>query len=85
MVDSETFDYQELDPRKFDAGHTYTREQLPENEMDPVGRPEWVSDDTIAVLSDGTMLEFRRAYECTAVYEITDDGDVGEVYSGEPR
>lgn len=88
MSDSDNpfYDYDQLRPREFDAGRLYAREQLPENEMDVEGRPEWVGENCIAVMNDGTMLEFERAYKCTAVYAIREeDGSVGEVYSGEPR
>lgn len=75
-----------LDADEFEAGMLCTSEQLPENDMDPEGRPEWVDDGLLAVLSNGTMLEFQHAYECTAVYEIREeDGTVGEIISGTPR
>lgn len=70
---------------KFEVGERYNPDELPENEMNNSGNVEWVGADLFALkLSDGRMVEFKMALECTAVYEM-DDGDIGEVIDGEPR
>jgi len=75
----------ERNPRSFSAGELVTGEELPENAMDPSGKPEWVGDDLIAVVNDGVCIEMEIAYEVTAVYEHSADEPVGTVLSGEPR
>jgi hypothetical protein len=70
----------------FQAGERYLPDELPENQMDPNGKVELVGEDLFALaLEDGTMVEFRQALEVTAVYEINENGEIGEVHSGERR
>ena len=68
----------------FSVGQAYTTDQLPENQMSSSDKPEMVGDDLYAIaLSDGRLIEFKRAYECTAVVQIdTDDGSIDEVLKG---
>lgn len=73
------------DETGFEAGELYRLDELPENQMDPDGRVEWVGDDLLAVkVENGPMLEFRMAVECTAVYEM-DGPEIDRVISGRPR
>ena len=57
-------------------GETYSLDELPENEMNQSGNIEWVSDDTLALISDGTAYEFKMAAECTLIGEIGKNGEM---------
>jgi len=72
-------------PENFTAGELVTAEELPENPMEPNGKPDWVGDDLFVVINDGVCIEMAMAFEVTAVYESTADKPVGTVLSGEPR
>ena len=56
------------------VGERYVPDELPDNDMDPHGNLEWVSDDVLSLAHDGKIYEFKMAVECTAIAEITEDG-----------
>lgn len=66
------------------VGEIYAADELPDNDTNNSGKPEWVGDNLIAVAHDGALYEFAMAFECTAVYNVTDDGDM-ELIEGEKR
>jgi len=70
----------------FEAGERYTVDELPQNQLKGSSQPEFLGDDLFALVTeDGVTIEFRRAYEVTCVYEIDEDGEIGDVHSGEKR
>jgi len=72
-------------PESFTAGELVTLDELPENQMEPDGKPENIGDNLFAVINDDICIEMSMAFEVTAVYESTADEPVGNVLSGEPR
>jgi len=62
---------------EIELGQFYRPEELPENEMDPRGNPEWVSNDLVTINHDARGYEFH-VYDRTTVADAVrfeDDRD----------